>query len=102
MRVRTYCAHPSIRDHWALMCMIMSRSGDQSEARPPVFESASNVGTHSSTHCSRDKRLSRHFSQGRNGIRTCGVETCYTTTGSIVFLTSIKYYDIIDQYKYNH
>ncbi|GFT54380.1 hypothetical protein TNCV_2727171 [Trichonephila clavipes] len=27
MRARAYCAHPSIRDHWALRCM--SRCPDQ-------------------------------------------------------------------------
>ncbi|GFY29983.1 hypothetical protein TNCV_4072961 [Trichonephila clavipes] len=27
MRVRAYCAHPSIRDHWTLRCM--SRCPDQ-------------------------------------------------------------------------
>ncbi|GFX50041.1 hypothetical protein TNCV_2375301 [Trichonephila clavipes] len=34
----------------------MSRSGGQSEARPPVFKSPSKLGTHLSTHCSRDER----------------------------------------------
>ncbi|GFV78580.1 hypothetical protein TNCV_1888861 [Trichonephila clavipes] len=57
MRARTYCAHRSIRDHWALRCM--SRSGGHSEARPPVFKSPSKLGTHLSTHCSRDEMLSR-------------------------------------------
>ncbi|GFW30515.1 hypothetical protein TNCV_454531 [Trichonephila clavipes] len=39
----------------------MSRSGDQSEARPPVFKSPSKLGIliHLSTHCSTDKKLSR-------------------------------------------
>ncbi|GFV63262.1 uncharacterized protein TNCV_1732021 [Trichonephila clavipes] len=37
----------------------MSRSGGQSEARPPVFKSPSKLGTHLSTHCSRDERLCR-------------------------------------------
>ncbi|GFU05440.1 uncharacterized protein TNCV_3290881 [Trichonephila clavipes] len=36
----------------------MFRSGVQSEARPPVFKSTSKVGTHLSTHCSRDERVS--------------------------------------------
>ncbi|GFT22464.1 hypothetical protein TNCV_3274291 [Trichonephila clavipes] len=35
----------------------MSRSDGQSEAEPPVFKSPSKLGTHLSTHCSRDKRL---------------------------------------------
>ncbi|GFU63637.1 hypothetical protein TNCV_4588421 [Trichonephila clavipes] len=35
----------------------MCRSGGQSEARPPVFKSPSKLGTHLSTHCSRDERL---------------------------------------------
>ncbi|GFV39833.1 uncharacterized protein TNCV_4144701 [Trichonephila clavipes] len=33
------------------------RSGGQSEARPPVFKSPSKLGTHLSTHCSRDERI---------------------------------------------
>ncbi|GFW42350.1 uncharacterized protein TNCV_239471 [Trichonephila clavipes] len=37
----------------------MSRSGGQSEAKPPVFKSPSKLGTHLSTYCSRDERLSR-------------------------------------------
>ncbi|GFV68285.1 hypothetical protein TNCV_1875671 [Trichonephila clavipes] len=32
MRSRAYCAHPSIRDHWALRCM--SRCRGQPEVRP--------------------------------------------------------------------
>ncbi|GFW08149.1 uncharacterized protein TNCV_2979161 [Trichonephila clavipes] len=37
----------------------MSRSGGQSEVRPPVLKSPSKLGTHLSTHCSRDERMSR-------------------------------------------
>ncbi|GFW96686.1 uncharacterized protein TNCV_2847421 [Trichonephila clavipes] len=37
----------------------MSGSGGQSEARPPLFKSSSKLGTHLSTHCIRDQRLSR-------------------------------------------
>ncbi|GFX03415.1 hypothetical protein TNCV_4634271 [Trichonephila clavipes] len=37
----------------------MSRSGGQSEVRHPVFKSPNKLGTHLSTHCSRDERLSR-------------------------------------------
>ncbi|GFX05185.1 uncharacterized protein TNCV_1958411 [Trichonephila clavipes] len=37
----------------------MSRSGGQSEARLPVLKSPSKLGTHLSTHCSKDGRLSR-------------------------------------------
>ncbi|GFX25051.1 hypothetical protein TNCV_4260181 [Trichonephila clavipes] len=37
----------------------ISRSGDQSEARPPVFKSPSKLGTHLSTLSSRDERLSQ-------------------------------------------
>ncbi|GFT95922.1 hypothetical protein TNCV_312511 [Trichonephila clavipes] len=34
----------------------MSRSGDQSEPRSPVFKSSSKIGTYLSTLCSRDQR----------------------------------------------
>ncbi|GFX43215.1 hypothetical protein TNCV_2389231 [Trichonephila clavipes] len=34
----------------------MFRSGGQSESRFPVFKSPSMLGTHLSTHCSRDER----------------------------------------------
>ncbi|GFV22466.1 hypothetical protein TNCV_2839221 [Trichonephila clavipes] len=37
----------------------MSRSDGQSEVRPPVFKSPSKLGTHLSTQCRRDERLSR-------------------------------------------
>ncbi|GFX80710.1 hypothetical protein TNCV_758171 [Trichonephila clavipes] len=37
----------------------MSQSGGQSEARPPVFKSPSKLGTHLSTHCIMDERLSQ-------------------------------------------
>ncbi|GFT23686.1 hypothetical protein TNCV_3511521 [Trichonephila clavipes] len=36
---------------------LMSRSGGQFEARPPVFKSPSKLGTSLLTHCSRDERL---------------------------------------------
>ncbi|GFW35394.1 uncharacterized protein TNCV_2611931 [Trichonephila clavipes] len=36
----------------------MSRSGGQSDARPPVFKSPSKLDTHLPTHYSRDERLS--------------------------------------------
>ncbi|GFS51438.1 hypothetical protein TNCV_549011 [Trichonephila clavipes] len=51
MRARVYCAHPSIRDHWALR--YMSRCPDQviSLKRDPMFKSPSKLGTHLSTHC---------------------------------------------------
>ncbi|GFX38145.1 hypothetical protein TNCV_3837441 [Trichonephila clavipes] len=39
----------------------MSRSGGQSEARPPVFKSSSKLGTHLLTHCSRDERHSQPY-----------------------------------------
>ncbi|GFU85631.1 hypothetical protein TNCV_1719221 [Trichonephila clavipes] len=37
----------------------MSLSGDQSEGRLPVLKSPSKLGTHLSSHCSSDERLSR-------------------------------------------
>ncbi|GFT83628.1 hypothetical protein TNCV_2825701 [Trichonephila clavipes] len=58
MRDRAYCAQP--RGHWALRCMSRCLDqGGQSEARSPMFKSPSKLGTHLSTHCSRDERLSR-------------------------------------------
>ncbi|GFU99542.1 hypothetical protein TNCV_4082651 [Trichonephila clavipes] len=39
----------------------MSRSGGQSEVSPPVLKFPSKLGTHLSTHCRRDERLSRPF-----------------------------------------
>ncbi|GFV64250.1 uncharacterized protein TNCV_3000151 [Trichonephila clavipes] len=39
----------------------MSRSGGLSGARPPVSKSPSKLGTHLSTHCSRDEKLSRPY-----------------------------------------
>ncbi|GFX11170.1 hypothetical protein TNCV_4424291 [Trichonephila clavipes] len=39
----------------------MSRSGGLSEARPSVFKSSRKLGTHLSTPCSRDQRLSRPY-----------------------------------------
>ncbi|GFT19438.1 putative RNA-directed DNA polymerase from transposon BS [Trichonephila clavipes] len=56
MRVRDYCAHPSICDQRELL---KSRSGGQSEVRPSVFKSPSKLSTHLSTRCSRDERLRR-------------------------------------------
>ncbi|GFV25673.1 hypothetical protein TNCV_3851571 [Trichonephila clavipes] len=42
----------------------MSRSGGQSEARPPVFKSPRKLGTHLSTHCRRDESYTRAFGDG--------------------------------------
>ncbi|GFV24516.1 hypothetical protein TNCV_814001 [Trichonephila clavipes] len=60
MRARDYCANRSIRDHLlgTEMHEQMSRSGGQSEARPPVFKSPSKLSTHLSIHCSRDESSS--------------------------------------------
>ncbi|GFW86358.1 hypothetical protein TNCV_4331421 [Trichonephila clavipes] len=44
MRARTYCAHPSIRNHWQAPEQT-SRSGGQSEARLLVLMSPSNLAT---------------------------------------------------------
>ncbi|GFY36389.1 putative LOC100569746 [Trichonephila clavipes] len=44
----------------------MTRSGAQSEARPPVFKSTSQLGTHLSTHCSRDEGLVDLAQSGHN------------------------------------
>ncbi|GFV03918.1 hypothetical protein TNCV_4227251 [Trichonephila clavipes] len=56
IRARAYCAHTSIRDHWALWCK--SRCPDQvvSLKRDPQFLSPQ---ASLSTHCSRDERFSR-------------------------------------------
>ncbi|GFY01382.1 hypothetical protein TNCV_849901 [Trichonephila clavipes] len=54
----------------------MSRSGGQSEARLPMFVPKQDFGTHLSTHCSRDERLSRHLEPG-NRTQTCDVEARY-------------------------
>ncbi|GFU13852.1 uncharacterized protein TNCV_940381 [Trichonephila clavipes] len=62
MRAKVYCAHPSIRDHWALRCM--SRCPDRVVSLKrdlPVLKFPSKLGTHLSTHCSRDERLSRPY-----------------------------------------
>ncbi|GFW88757.1 uncharacterized protein TNCV_4972501 [Trichonephila clavipes] len=56
----------------------MSRSGGQSEARPPMFKSPSKLGTHLSTHCNGDESLSRSCP-----ARTCHVEVQYSTTGAV-------------------
>ncbi|GFY27334.1 uncharacterized protein TNCV_2069541 [Trichonephila clavipes] len=64
MRVRAYCAHPSICDHWVLKCMsrcpeqVVSRKRDPQCLSP---QASFFFGTHLSTHCSRDERLSRPF-----------------------------------------
>ncbi|GFX47968.1 hypothetical protein TNCV_4113031 [Trichonephila clavipes] len=39
----------------------MSRSSGHSEARFPVFKSLRKLGTHLSTHCRRDERLSQPY-----------------------------------------
>ncbi|GFU79478.1 hypothetical protein TNCV_872471 [Trichonephila clavipes] len=57
----------------------MSPSGRQSEARSPVFNSPSKLGTHLSTLCSREERLSRPCS-ARERTRTCEMEARYATT----------------------
>ncbi|GFW93125.1 hypothetical protein TNCV_3888661 [Trichonephila clavipes] len=42
----------------------MSRSGGNSEARPPVFKSPNKLGTHLSTHCSWNERETHKDSVG--------------------------------------
>ncbi|PRD34028.1 UNVERIFIED_CONTAM: hypothetical protein NCL1_15856 [Trichonephila clavipes] len=47
---------------WPLVAEVheqMPRSGGQSEARSPVIKSPRKLGTHLSTHCSRDEWFSR-------------------------------------------
>ncbi|GFX41155.1 hypothetical protein TNCV_2218531 [Trichonephila clavipes] len=62
MRAGAYCAHPSIRYHWALRCM--SRCTDQVNCSShqvslkgdsTVFKSPSKFDTHLLTHYSRDE-----------------------------------------------
>ncbi|GFU67671.1 hypothetical protein TNCV_1644201 [Trichonephila clavipes] len=56
LRARAYCAHPSLRDHWALRCM--SRCPDQVVSlKQALVKSPSKLGTHLSNYCSRDERL---------------------------------------------
>ncbi|GFX96101.1 hypothetical protein TNCV_2289911 [Trichonephila clavipes] len=87
MRARVYCAHPSTRDHWATdVHEQMSRSGGQFEARPSVFKSPSKLGTHLSTHCSRDERLSRPCPAREWNLDP---EARYTTTRPLVLLLNI-------------
>ncbi|GFT02686.1 hypothetical protein TNCV_829541 [Trichonephila clavipes] len=62
MRARVYCAHLSIRDHWALRCM--SRCTDQVVRLKRDAQGLSpqaSLALILSTHCSRDERLSRPF-----------------------------------------
>ncbi|GFW27051.1 hypothetical protein TNCV_92771 [Trichonephila clavipes] len=68
----------------------MSRSGGQSEARPPVFKPPSKLGTHLSDHSNRDERLSRPCQPG-NRIRICGVEARYATTRPL----GLSYFTVI-------
>ncbi|GFU46601.1 hypothetical protein TNCV_1546201 [Trichonephila clavipes] len=59
----------------------MSRSDGQSEARPQCFKSPSKLGTHLSTHCSRDERLSRPCPpQEKNPNLWCGSAIRYHST----------------------
>ncbi|GFU08016.1 hypothetical protein TNCV_1527571 [Trichonephila clavipes] len=39
MKTMAYCAHPSIRDHWALRCMSRCPSQVVSQKRKPVLNS---------------------------------------------------------------
>ncbi|GFV10019.1 hypothetical protein TNCV_4129541 [Trichonephila clavipes] len=60
MRARAYCAHPNIRGHWALRCVSRCPYQVVSLKRDPsVYAPKQAFGTHLSTHCSRDERLSR-------------------------------------------
>ncbi|GFX20509.1 piggyBac transposable element-derived protein 4 [Trichonephila clavipes] len=80
MRARADCNPPSIRDHWALRCM--SRCLDQVvslKRDPQCLSPQARLGTHLSTHCSKDERLNRPF-PAWNRTRACGVEARYATT----------------------
>ncbi|GFW61325.1 hypothetical protein TNCV_4136431 [Trichonephila clavipes] len=57
--LRTSYATKLTRPLGAKMHEQMSRSDGQSEERPLVFKSSSKLGTHLSTQCSRDERLSQ-------------------------------------------
>ncbi|GFU98778.1 mariner Mos1 transposase [Trichonephila clavipes] len=47
----------------------ISRSGGQSEARPPVFKSLSKLGTHLLSHCRKDEGL-QLFKEGRQSVNS--------------------------------
>ncbi|GFU33823.1 hypothetical protein TNCV_2169881 [Trichonephila clavipes] len=73
-RARAYCAHPNIRGHWALRCVSRCPYQVVSLKRDPsVYAPKQAFGTHLSTHCSRDERLSRPCPAG-NKNRTSGGE----------------------------
>ncbi|GFV86933.1 hypothetical protein TNCV_2198851 [Trichonephila clavipes] len=60
MRTTAYCAHFTVSDHWTLKDM--SRCSDQVvslKRNTQCFKSPRKLGTHLSTHCRRDERLSR-------------------------------------------
>ncbi|GFX90829.1 uncharacterized protein TNCV_3166601 [Trichonephila clavipes] len=75
-------------------CMVLKAKANdmrvQSEVIPPMFKSPSKLGTHLTTHCSKDERLSRPcpannsyqevLAQHRNRTKTCGVKARYATT----------------------
>ncbi|GFW57768.1 hypothetical protein TNCV_2926871 [Trichonephila clavipes] len=69
MRASAYCAHLSIRDHWALRCMsrcpdqVVSLKRDHQCSRP---QANFFFGTHLSTHC--NSRLNRFVEWAQNEI----------------------------------
>ncbi|GFV47371.1 hypothetical protein TNCV_4830271 [Trichonephila clavipes] len=64
----------------------MSQSGGQSEVGPPVLKFPSKLGTHLSTHCSRNERLNQPCPSW-----TCGAEARYATTRPVGLQTKICY-----------
>ncbi|GFW99831.1 hypothetical protein TNCV_3420601 [Trichonephila clavipes] len=80
MRVRAYCTHPGIRDHWALRCM--SRCPDQvislKRDTQCLSSQASLVLNYRPTVVGMKGRVD--LAHPGNRTRTCGVETRYVTT----------------------
>ncbi|GFU72204.1 hypothetical protein TNCV_509671 [Trichonephila clavipes] len=77
---RAYCAHPSIRDHWALQCM--SRCPDQGFSLKRDLQYLSSQASltliYRSTAVGMKGRVD--LAQLENRTRACGVEARYATT----------------------
>ncbi|GFW18798.1 hypothetical protein TNCV_5132511 [Trichonephila clavipes] len=82
IRDKAYCAHPSIRDHWVLRSTSKYLDQVVSLKRDPQYSSPqASFGTHLSTHCSRDERLSRPCpAREQNPDLWCGSAICYHST----------------------
>ncbi|GFX80176.1 uncharacterized protein TNCV_2108201 [Trichonephila clavipes] len=90
MRARAYCAHPSMREHWALRCMSGCPDQVVSLKRDPQCLSPQVGLVLIYRPTAVRMKGSVNLAQPGNRTQTCGVEARYDTTRPLSLVCNTK------------